>query len=56
MKESETAPGILYLTEVDTRVEAGLGLLVERVFHSARLELLLRPKRFLLVEHLTELR
>ena len=43
------------LSEVDARVEAGLSLLVQRVLHRARLELLLRPESLLLVEHLAEL-
>ena len=43
------------LSQVDPGVEAGLGLLVQGVLHRARLELLLRPERLLLVKHLTEL-
>ena len=43
------------LSEVDAGVEAGLGLLMQRVLHRPRLELLLGPKRLLLVKHLAEL-
>ena len=50
---SGTAP--VDLSEVDAGVEAGLGLLVQGVLHRARLELLLRTERLLLVEHLAEL-
>ena len=44
------------MSEVYPGVEAGLGLLVQRVLHGPRLKLLLRPERLLLVEHLAELR
>jgi len=44
-----------HLPQVDPRVEAGLGLLVQRVFHCARLELFLGPESFLFIEHFTKL-
>lgn len=43
-----------HLSEVDPRIKTGLCLLVQGVLHCPRLELLLRSKCFLLIEHLAE--
>ena len=43
------------LSQVDPRVETGLGLFVKGVLHSARLELLFGSKCFLFVKYFTEL-
>jgi len=43
------------LPEIDARIEAGLSLFVQRVFHRSGLEFLLWPESLLLVEHLAEL-
>ena len=42
------------LSQVDPGVETGLSLLVKRILHRPRLELLLGPKCFLFVEYFTE--
>ena len=43
------------LSQIDPRVETGLGLFVKGILHCARLELLFGAKCFLFVENFTEL-